>query len=158
MSSLNRFVCSKDKITVMSGTHRLNTNYRPEEAGKVVFKHCQCVIYLPKRYVEQMSDRVKSLGWILQLLSSLWCFSEAVLFVFIHLPLWVTAEQLSKKRAAGGGQKKDSYPSLSQITPTNFLRAIILALLFISGFTCVSIMILLQTWKVMSPTNSIPSY
>lgn len=85
------------KPTVMSGTHRFNTSYSAEGAGKVVFKHCHRVIYLPKRYVEQMSDRVKSLGWSLQLLSSLWCFSEAVLPVFIHLPLWVTAEQLQKK-------------------------------------------------------------
>lgn len=46
----------------MSGPHRFNTNYSAEEAGKVVFKHCQRVIYLPKRYVEQMSDGLKSLG------------------------------------------------------------------------------------------------
>lgn len=46
----------------MSGTHRFITNHGAEEAGTVVFKHCQRVIYLPKRNVEQMSDRVKSLG------------------------------------------------------------------------------------------------
>lgn len=133
---------ARKKETVMSGTHRFNRNYRAEEAGKVVFKHCQCVIYLLKRYVEQMSDRVKSLGWILQLLSSLWCFSEAVLLVFIHLPLWVTAEQLPKTGVKKNARHRSSLlPSLSQIAPTNTLTVIILP--FISGFASVSINILL---------------
>lgn len=98
LPSSDACVAKGQKPAVMSGTQRFNTSYSAEGAGKVVFKHCQRVIYLPKRYVEQMSDRVKSLGWSLQLLSSLWCFSEAVLPVFIHLPLWVTAEQLRKKK------------------------------------------------------------
>lgn len=114
----------------MSGTHRFNTNYRAEEAGKVVFKHCKCVIDLPKRYVEQMSDKVKSLGWILQLLSSLRCFSEAVLLVFIHSP------QKSKKKSAWHSNALLS--SLSQISQT-----------LISGFAYVSIKILLQTLKLV---------
>lgn len=132
------------KPTIMSGTHRFNTSYSAEGAGKVVFKHCQHVIYLPKRYVEQMSDRVKSLGWSLQLLSSLWCFSEAVLPVFIHLPLWVTAEQLQKKERKScttvSGTLSPPTPA-SQITPPKSPSAIILSLPFISAFAGVSIKI-----------------
>lgn len=127
------------KPTAMSGTQRFNTSYSAEGAGKVVFKHCQRVIYLPKRYVEQMCDRVKSLGWSLQLLSSLWCFSEAVLPVFIHLPLWVTAEQLQKKAARQLAAHCVSPPPTSQITLPKSPSAIILALPFISAFAGVSI-------------------
>lgn len=104
----------RQKTTVMSGTHRFNTNYSAEEAGKVVFKHCRRVIYLPKRYVEQMSDGLKSLGWILQLLSSLWCFSEAVLLVFIHLPL--ESQLNNSKKKVHDTVSGSLLPPASQIT------------------------------------------
>lgn len=141
----------------MSGTHRFIRNHGPGEAGTVMFKHCQRVIYLPKWNVEQMSDRVKSLGWILQLLSSLWCFSEAVLPVFIHLPLlshsWTTQK---KKKSCTTHLAARRYPPLFQITPSNSPSANILSFLFL--YLPVSAQrFLLQTLKVMRfpPTPSI---
>lgn len=148
LPSSDACVAKGQKPTVMSG---FNTSYCAEGAGKVVFKHCQRVIYLPKRYVEQMSDRVKSLGGILQLLSSLWCFSEAVLPVFIHLLLWVTAEQLPPPK-----KRKNTVTPPNQINQSLPVLLFYLYPLFLPLLVSAK-KIKLQTLKVMTLPQFHPS-
>lgn len=155
MSSINRFMCIKKKKTVMSAPHRFNTTCRAEEAGKVVF---QPVIYLPKWYVEQMSDGVKSLGWILQLLSSLWCFSEAALLCLFSC---LFESQLNnspppKEKKSCMTQQLTATFCFPNHPDTHSLSATILPLLFISDVARVSIKIFLRRLKV-SRFSPIPS-